>query len=234
MRPVRLAFLAFLLATSCVFAQQPKAIITGPKESRCGSLVVLDASESTGTGRLWLLAVSPEETSFLAVESGLKCIFASPTPGSYRFVLVVAGVNSNGGPAADMATHSVVLRGPVVPPPGPPSPDDPPVPPGPTTGAVAIVVIRDAADLTVDEAETLSKLRTWSDANQATVTHLEFSPEADDPRVKAYAAKVPAGKPLPWLFLSRAKADGTGATILWSGPLGTVDEVKAKVAEVGK
>jgi len=96
------------------------------------------------------------------------------------------------------------------------------------------VVIRDAADLTVEEAETLSKLRTWSDANQATVTHLEFSPEADDPRVKAYAAKVPAGKPLPWVFLSRSKSDGTGATILWSGPLGTVDEVKAKVAEVTK
>lgn len=101
----------------------PKAVITGPRDARCGSLVVLDATESTGTGRLWLLAVSPEETSFLPVEAGRQCIFASPVAGAYRFVLVVCGNNANGGPAADMATHTVVLR----------SPDGPPVPPPPPT-----------------------------------------------------------------------------------------------------
>lgn len=117
-------WLLLLIASSVAQAQvTPKAVITGPKEARCGSLVVLDATESTGTGRLWLLAVSPEETSFLPVESGLKCIFASPVAGAYRFVLVVCGNNANGGPAADMATHTVVLR----------SPDNPPVPPPPPT-----------------------------------------------------------------------------------------------------
>lgn len=123
----KLAILAVLqtvlvcaVATAAV-AQTPKAVITGPKEARCGALVVLDASESTGTGRLWLLAVSPEETSFLPVESALKCIFASPTAGTYRFVLVVSGTNANGGAAADMATHTVILRG-VGPPIDPPQP----------------------------------------------------------------------------------------------------------------
>jgi len=120
-------FVVAMLIAAVAAAQSPKAVVTGPKDARCGSLVVLDASESVGTGRLWLLAVSPEETSFLPVESALKCIMASPTPGAYTFVLVVAGTNQNGGPAADMATHTVTLRG-SDPPPKPP-PDDPPVTP---------------------------------------------------------------------------------------------------------
>ena len=79
----RLPLLAALFLVSAVaLAQPPRAIITGPKEARCGSLIVLDATESVGTGRLWLLAVAPEETSFLPVEAGLKCIFASPTAGT--------------------------------------------------------------------------------------------------------------------------------------------------------
>jgi hypothetical protein len=96
--------------------QTPRAVITGPKEQRPGSLVVLDATESQGLGRVWLLAISPEPTSFLPVEAGLKVIFASPTPGDYTFVLVVSGTNANGGPMADMATHTVTLLGPRPPP----------------------------------------------------------------------------------------------------------------------
>lgn len=121
-------------------AQVPKAVITGPKDSRPGALVVLDASESTGVGRLWLLAAAPEETSFLPVDSGLRCIFASPTPGMYRFVLVVSGTNANGGPAADMATHSVTLRSPDVPPPVPPPLPDPTTTPLPSRPTAAVYV----------------------------------------------------------------------------------------------
>lgn len=121
----RLLTLIFLLLSSLsALAQQPKAVITGPKEARCGALVVLDATESQGLGRLWLLAVSPEETSFLPVESGCKCIFASPTAGRYEFVVVVSGTNANGGPAAEIARHTITLTG-GQPPPPPPPPDDP-------------------------------------------------------------------------------------------------------------
>ena len=109
-------FLLIAMASWPVGAQPPRAVVTGPKESRPGALVVLDATESQGLGRIWLLAVSPEPTSFLPVESGLKCIFASPTPGEYVFILVVSGTNPNGGPMADMATHTVVLVGPRPPP----------------------------------------------------------------------------------------------------------------------
>ncbi len=133
---------AFFFICSALQAQVPKAIITGPRESRPGALVVLDASESQGTGRLWLLAVSPEETSFLPVESGLKCIFASPTPGRYVFVLVVSGTNANGGAAADMATHAVTLAGatPPTPPDPPTDPTDPTKPP-PSLKATAAVYV---------------------------------------------------------------------------------------------
>lgn len=126
----RMGVLAAVWLAAAIAAGQtpPKAVITGPKESRCGSLVVLDASESSGTSRMWLLAVSPEETSFLPVESGIKCIFASPVAGRYQFVLVVAGTNANGGAAAEMATHTVQLTGGITPPPPPPDPTDPPLP----------------------------------------------------------------------------------------------------------
>lgn len=123
-----LAIIVTCLMCVGVAAETPKAVITGPKDARCGSLVVLDATESVGTSRLWLLAVSPDETSFLPVESGLKCIFASPVAGRYQFVLVVAGTNTNGGAAAEMATHTVQLTGITPPPTPPPDPTDPPLP----------------------------------------------------------------------------------------------------------
>jgi hypothetical protein len=242
----RCFFLAALLAAVVAQAQPPVARVTGPKEARCGSLIVLDASESTGTGRMWLLAVSPEETSFLPVESGLKCIFASPVSGVYRFVLVVAGTNSNGGPAADMATHTVTLSGgvtpPVVPPPITPPvvppvvpPTDPTQPPAATTGVAYLVVIRSNQDLTVDQATVLLRLRQWSDSQPQKVSQLEISPDsgAEDGRLAAYLSQVKG--PLPWVVLSRARKDGKGAAVLWSGALpDSAEEVIAKVGEVVK
>ena len=131
MRTIALLLLTVLYQPAA--GQSPRAVITGPKESRPGSLVVLDATESQGLGRVWLLAVSPEPTSFLPVESGLKVIFASPTPGEYTFVLIVSGTNANGGPMGDMATHTVTLLGATPPPPPPPGPDPTPGP-GPAPG----------------------------------------------------------------------------------------------------
>jgi hypothetical protein len=136
-----LGVLPIVLACAVAAAQAPKAVITGPREARCGALVVLDASESIGMGRLWLLAASPEETSFLPVEQALKCIMASPTPGAYRFVLIVSGTDSAGGPAADMATHTVVLRGAEVPPPPPPDEPTDPTKPPPQPQATAVTYI---------------------------------------------------------------------------------------------
>ena len=137
----RRVLFAMILQTLFVCAvaagQPPKAIITGPKEAQSGDLIVLDASESTGTSRLWLLAVAPVEKSFLPVDQGLRCVFATGTPGKYTFVLVVAGTNANGGAVAEMTTHSVVVFGGTSPGPAPdpgpgPDPTNPPLPTKPT------------------------------------------------------------------------------------------------------
>lgn len=207
------------LATAAADAQQPRAVITGPREARCGALVVLDATASEGLGRLWVLAAAPEETTFLPVDSSTKCLFASPVAGRYEFVLIVSGTNANGGPAAEIARHSVTLRGSTPPPPPPPDePTDPTQPPE-TMGAATLIVLRINQDLTADQAATLTKLRTWSDARPNQVSQLEFSPEDTDARVAQYVAKLPAGQDLPYVFLVRQRRDGRGAVILWKGPL---------------
>jgi len=234
--PILSAVFFLLMLAAPLFAQSPKAVITGPRDSRPGALVVLDASESTGTGRLWLLAVSPEETSFLPVESGLKCIFASPTPGVYTFVLVVAGTNANGGAAADMATHTITLRGGTIPPPTPPPvvvTPDPILPPSQLTGEAYLIVIRRNEDLTADEAAVLVKMRSWVDNQLGKVQQLEFPPDADDGAVKSYLAKLPAGAELPYVFLARPRKDGKGAAVIWNGELpARAEDLQAKVLEL--
>jgi hypothetical protein len=231
------AILLLLLLYQPAAGQTPRAVITGPKESRPGSLVVLDATESQGLGRVWLLAISPEPTSFLPVESGLKVIFASPTPGDYTFVLVVSGTNANGGPMADMATHTVTLlapRPPPVPPvpPTPPPGPDPPQPPE-TTGVAYVIVIRRNQELTADQAEVLIRLRTWSDARQQQVSQLEFDPDTSADNGQMWAAKVPSGESLPYWFLSRQRTGATGVAILQQGPLpATLDAITGAVEEV--
>jgi hypothetical protein len=186
---------------------------------------------------VWLLAVSPEPTSFLPVESGLKVIFASPTPGDYTFVLIVSGTNANGGPMADMATHTVTLLGPRPPPVPPQPPVPPPLPPGPdptippeTTGVAYVMIVRRNQELTADQAETLIKLRTWSDARQQQVSHLEFDPDTAADGGQLWAAKVPSGESLPYWFLARQKTGATGVAILKQGPLPeTLDAITGAV-----
>jgi hypothetical protein len=218
--PSRLPILSalFLLLALCgsALAQLPRAIVTGPREARCGSLIVLDASESTGTGRLWLLAVSPEETSFLPVESGIKAIFASPTPGRYTFVLVVSGVNSNGGPAADMATHSVTLSGGTPPQPPGPQPPNPPTPPV-NAGRRLIVVLRETESSDVATATAILKLRTDQQILDRLKAKNHPSPlilDRDSQSPLVDRLKLEAGRlPLPLLFVLDYSAGDDGATI---------------------
>lgn len=120
--------------------------------------------------------------------------------------------------------------------PTPPQPPQPPPPVDPqTTGPVYLLIFRRATELTIDQATTLIKLRTWTDARPETVSHLEFPPEAaaEDERVAAYAAKIPPGALLPYCFASRAAADGSGARILWHGPLpATLPELASIVERI--
>lgn len=139
-------FLAVIaLCASSVMAQSPKAVITGPKEAAVGDMVVMDASESVGTSRLWLQAVAPMPKSFLPVDSGTRCVFATGTPGRYVFVLVVAGTGANGNALAEMATHTLDVGGPAPGPnPTPPPSTNPcPIPVGSLlTAAKAVAAVK--------------------------------------------------------------------------------------------
>lgn len=190
-RPVYVLLCAAAAAvlTATAAAQVPKAVVTGPREARCGALVVLDATESQGLDRLWLLAAAPEDTSFLPVETRLKCLFASPTPGKYEFVLIVAGQNANGGAAVDLARHTVTLTAGTPPtPPTPPNPPDPPTPPVPTSGRRLLVILRESSAKDTRTATTVLNLRTDETFLQTlrTANHpppLVLDPDSADPLV---------------------------------------------------
>ena len=229
MRPLGpLAFLAAILLTAASYGQSLKASKEFPSASDKAVGVVI--AEKAGG---WLVFASPSMLPVTSepINQGAGIVWEGPA-GAYLVLYFPPGQKF---PQPEVTVKTLGVVAPVDPPKPPDNPPDVPIPPQQTTGPVAVVIIRDASDLTVDEAEVLSKLRTWSDSRQAEVTHLEFSPTAEDARVKAYVAKVPAGKPLPWVFISRAKADGSGAVLLWNGPLAkTAAEVEAKVTEVSK
>lgn len=132
----RTIFTILILLANVAYSQTPKAVITGPKESVSGDMVILDASQSQGQKYLWKMIYLPgeEQKSFLPVDGGMKCIFAAGVDSEriFHFVLVVAGDNSNGGPAVDLAVHDVTIRprGIVVPPVVKPS--DPTLPVSPS------------------------------------------------------------------------------------------------------
>ncbi len=225
MRPLGpLAFLAAVLLTAAAGGQTLKASKEFPTSpDRAVGVVIADKAGG------WLVFASPSMLPVTAepINQGAGIVWDGPA-GAYLVLYFPPGQKY---PQPEVTVKTLGVVAPV----DPPKPPDVPIPPPQTTGPVAVVIIRDAADLTVDEAEVLSKLRTWSDSRQAEVTHLEFSPAAEDARVQAYVAKIPAGKPLPWVFISRAKADGSGAVLLWNGPLAkSAAEIEAKVAEVSK
>jgi hypothetical protein len=226
--------LAALACTDFSWGQMPTAVITGPKEARPGSLVVLDASESQGLGRTWLLAVSPEPTSFWMPESRLQLLFASPTPGDYTFVLVVAGTNANGGPAVEMSTHTVRLTGPT-----PPVPPDPPPGPEPRTGPKEIVILRESSSVAPAETNLILALRTDPTVTETLTTRQHrltiLDPDQTGQQTEQIIARLlaaPRAPPLPALYVvAGSVADGP---ILAAVPLpGSVAEVLEILRQTG-
>lgn len=126
---------ALCLTLSPVVAQAPRfgdsapakavaaqAVIDAPSTVNPGDLLVLDASRSEAKKYLWL--VHPKRT-ILPVDGGLRCVFASGTPGQYTFILVVSDATGE----LQSVEHVVTVG--VPPPPLPPVvvPTDPTVPP---------------------------------------------------------------------------------------------------------
>lgn len=105
-------------------AGEPRAVIEGPERAALGDLVVLDASRSEANAFAWLLVGGPK--SFLPVDEGRRCVFASGTAGQYTFVLAAAANDR-----VALARH-VLTIGESPPTPPTPTPPVPPTPPPPT------------------------------------------------------------------------------------------------------
>ncbi len=219
----RIIFPLVLLLAAVAQAQQPKAVITGPRESAAGDLVVLDASESVGTSRLWLLAVAPVPKSFLPVDSGLRCVFATGTPGKYVFVLVVAGTNANGGAAAEMATHELVIGG------GTPQPNpiDPPDPP-PIGQVSRAVIVEETAERTPEQAAVLTSplLQTLRKSGKLIVLDKDAKDSQGQPALELSQYDA---QPLPRVL----GLDSAGVRSAAAELPGTVDELLKLLADWG-
>lgn len=107
---------------------QPKMaldlVVSGPKESQPGDLVVLDSATSQGvSATAWAVSPKSAEGRMLPVEQNSKIVFATATPGRYTFFL--SGCTAD-GKTIKIIAHEVIVGGNPV----PPGPD--PIPPGPT------------------------------------------------------------------------------------------------------
>lgn len=208
------------LSLSTLGWAQCKAVVTGPKESLSGDLVILDASQSQAQKYLWKLLES--DKSFLSTDGGLKCIFAAGVdePRTFHFILVVAGTNANGGPEVDIATHDLLVKPrnytpPVVKPETPVNPQTP-APTNPSRPTrVTYLFEKDSNPVPSAVLKGLISLN-GTDANAASsvyASYFEIDGTAGDGDVpKQYEIAVKAGKDsIPCLVVENK--DGTTKVI---------------------
>ena len=158
----RRVLLAWLLATSVAWSAEPKAVVIEPATSQLGDLVILDASESEGDSFAWILECSTK--TFLPVDGGKRCVFASGTPGKYAFTFIAVGVDEDGKAVLDKTRAVVTIEGPVPPPvppgptppgPEPPNPPSPPIP-VPAEGLRVLFIFESSANMTRQQLAVLS------------------------------------------------------------------------------
>lgn len=137
------------------FALPPEAKIKGPTAGRPGSLLILDATESTGKFFAW--SVSPQlpdgETTIYPIENNTKCLLTS-IPGTYTVFLAVG--NEEG---ISMVNWTVKVRAgpdptPDPPKPDPPKPDPEPDPPEPDLTGIAKEAYEHYQDVDAKAGET--------------------------------------------------------------------------------
>lgn len=113
-RPI-LVSVFFLLFSVPSFAQ-PKAVIKGPTESLAGTLTFLSSEAAVGDNKVWII---PDEMKNASSTCGSTIFFSIPTPGIYKFGLIVADKQAN----IDYTFHQIIVKGstttPVDPPTGP-------------------------------------------------------------------------------------------------------------------
>jgi hypothetical protein len=132
--PRKLAIIALALClwvTSAALCAEPRAVIRAPESASPGDLVILDASDSSGLDLIWELTNS--EKSYLPVDGGKRCVFASGAPGRYVFLLIAVDVDEAAKKGLTAKARHVLTIGT----PGPTPPPGPgPIPPGPAPAPV--------------------------------------------------------------------------------------------------
>lgn len=132
---------AWLVFCAAAEAATPKAVIKGPRTARCGDKIVLDASDSAGETYEWdVTAVPPLDLDRDQPEiDGAELRLPSYPNTEYLITLVVAGIDEQGKPRADITRwrvkveeHGQPVPGPPAPAPGPPAPAPGPAPVPPT------------------------------------------------------------------------------------------------------
>ncbi len=130
---LRRILLIALCIPSFAFAEQPKAVISGPTGGVAGDIIVLDATQSIGKFRKWMVApkLQSGRQTIMEIEGGTRAIIAS-VPGQYNVTLIVS--NEEG---IDVIEYVVSIGGGPTPNPQPqpqpqPQPNPPPFNPEPT------------------------------------------------------------------------------------------------------
>lgn len=230
----RLLSVLCLLILAANSSAQEQAVDITIKPSSEGKSAAVCHTPSEGRWLVLTDKLLPVQAESFLLKNGGSVLFWEGDPGSYGVIFIPNDI------AEGLAARQVKLGHGPQPPPDPDDPDvpDPPDPDQPTSGLVWITVIRENAELTADQAQTLIKLRTWSDKQPADkIAHWEFSPDAgtENANVQAYIDKIPASGKLPWLFVSQRKKGDSGAVILHSGPLpASADEIIAIAGRVAK
>jgi len=122
----------------CLFLQlshqcfgEAKAVIKGPKEVLAGTLLFLSYEDSVGDNKVWMI---PDDLKNTAATCGSNIFFSIPTPGTYKFTLIVADKEAN----ISYATQEVVVKASLVPTPSPETPETKPPAPVDTASITAV------------------------------------------------------------------------------------------------
>lgn len=110
---MRTLALLLLLLPSFLFAAEAR--IEGPEAAKPGDLVVLSTADSKGDNFVWIV---PQGIQTITCDGSKQIAFATATPGTLRFILVVADKEAD----ISYAEHTVIIGVPRDPGPGKPTP----------------------------------------------------------------------------------------------------------------
>lgn len=207
-----------LLAVPELPAQRPAAarprmaldlVVSGPKESQPGDLVVLDSSNSQGVSAgTWTISPLSAAGRMLVVENGTKVVFATSQPARYVFYFAACTAD---GKTIRIVPHEVVVGGvppnpvPPGPQPGPTPPNPgptPPVPPGPTPTpdryGLAAFVVQQVAQ--ISDSDKVNRCRKFADICDGVIAQIGAGALRTPDEVSA-ALREAVMANTPWLTL---------------------------------